>query len=206
MRTPAWLISRKGIAIWICYLIFLSLTLLELGAATDPMGDCRPLYIEGKYTEAIQCCDEVIREDSSSGPVGFAWFLKSICLSNIGNIEESIVAMDKATDIDSDYAGFSSVLYPPDENNTTITTEKNAAVSELNDAATWNDRGIIFAENDMFDIAIKCFDEAIRLDPNNAVAWSNKGNTLSTQGKYNESIKCYDEAIRLVSRQTSNVG
>lgn len=181
---------------------FLAFMLLGLGAATDPMGDCRPLYTEGKYTTAIQCCDEVIRENSSSGAVGFAWLLKSTCLGNLGNIEEAIEAMDEAAKIDSDYTGFSSVLYPRDEKNTTNTAEKNAAVSKLNEAATWNDKGIILAKSGMFDVAIKVLDEAIRLDPNNAGVWNNKGMDLYDQGKYDEAIRAFDEAIRLKPNYT----
>ena len=47
------------------------------------------------------------------------------------------------------------------------------------------------------DQAIKCYDEAIRIDPNYADAYYNKGVALGNLEKYDEEIKCYDEAIRI---------
>jgi len=56
---------------------------------------------------------------------------------------------------------------------------------------------------------MKCFDEAIRLDPNPTLAWIDKGIALLGQGaaltrlgldgvrEYGEATKCFDEAIRL---------
>jgi tetratricopeptide (TPR) repeat protein len=56
---------------------------------------------------------------------------------------------------------------------------------------------------------MRCFDEAIRLDPNLTQAWIDKGIALLGQGRalirlgfdgkqdYDDAIKCFDEAIRL---------
>jgi Flp pilus assembly protein TadD len=36
---------------------------------------------------------------------------------------------------------------------------------------------------------MKCYDEAIKLDPNYATAWNHKGAALGRLGKYDEAIK-----------------
>ena len=175
-----------------CLFVFM---LLGLADATNTESNCQSLFTEGKYTEAIQCYDEVIRENRSSSSVGYAWFQKGICLGNLGNIEEAINAMDEAAKTDSQYTGFSDVLYT--NKNTSKSTGTYVEVEDSNDPAAWNDKGNVLAMQGSYDEAIRSFDEAIRLDPNNAVIWSNKGNVLSLQGNYNESVNAFDEAIRL---------
>jgi Flp pilus assembly protein TadD len=64
-------------------------------------------------------------------------------------------------------------------------------------AEDWNNKGLALVKQGKYDEAIKCYDEAIRLDPNPAGAWNNKGVALNNLGKYDESIKASDEAIRL---------
>ncbi len=50
-----------------------------------------------------------------------------------------------------------------------------------------------------YNEAIKCLDEAIKLNPKDEKVWFNKGNSLNSLGKYNEAIKCLDEAIKIKS-------
>jgi tetratricopeptide (TPR) repeat protein len=64
-------------------------------------------------------------------------------------------------------------------------------------AVDWQNKGNALCYQDKYDEAIKCYDEALRLDPNIAAAWNNKANALHHQGKYEEAIKAYDEVIRI---------
>jgi len=47
--------------------------------------------------------------------------------------------------------------------------------------------------------AIKCFDEAIKINPNFAGAWHNKGLALRNLGKNEEAVKCFDKAKNISS-------
>jgi tetratricopeptide (TPR) repeat protein len=58
-------------------------------------------------------------------------------------------------------------------------------------------KGIALGNQGKYNEAIKCFNEAIRLDPKEVDAWNNKGVALVIQEKYDEAIKAFDEAIRL---------
>lgn len=51
-----------------------------------------------------------------------------------------------------------------------------------------------------YDEALKCFDEAIKLDPDNAEFHVEKGNLLAMQGKNIEALHCYDKAIDINPR------
>ncbi|MDD2836894.1 MAG: tetratricopeptide repeat protein, partial [Methanothrix sp.] len=72
-----------------------------------------------------------------------------------------------------------------------------------------DDPDISLDGQDKYDEAMRCFDEAIRLDSNLTQTWIDKGIALLGQGRalvrlgfdgnrdYNDAIKCFDEAIRL---------
>jgi len=70
-------------------------------------------------------------------------------------------------------------------------------VSSQQTAEEWFYKGVDLYDQGNYDEAIKCYDEAIKLNPQYAEAWSSKGNALVNQGDYDEAIKCYDEAIKL---------
>jgi tetratricopeptide (TPR) repeat protein len=59
------------------------------------------------------------------------------------------------------------------------------------------EKGVHLHKLEMYDEAIACYDEAIRLDPEHSDAWRSKGVALYALEKHEESIPCFDEAIRL---------
>ena len=61
------------------------------------------------------------------------------------------------------------------------------------------EKGVHLHRLGMYDEAIACFDEAIRLDPDpeHSLLWWRKGNSLLSLERYEEAIACYDEEIRL---------
>ena len=52
-------------------------------------------------------------------------------------------------------------------------------------------------DQEKFEEALKCYNEAIRIDPNYSNAHYNKGNVLYNQGELEEALNCYNEAIRI---------
>lgn len=69
-------------------------------------------------------------------------------------------------------------------------------VSCLNSQAEeWNAKGYDLYLAGSHDEAIKCYDEALKLDPSNAYAWKYKGDALRELIKYDEALKCYEKAI-----------
>jgi tetratricopeptide (TPR) repeat protein len=64
------------------------------------------------------------------------------------------------------------------------------------DKAQW-DFDAYLNEGRYEDLAIRDYDEAIRLNPKNAAAFNNRGNLYLSKRKYDRAIQDYDEALRL---------
>jgi tetratricopeptide (TPR) repeat protein len=61
----------------------------------------------------------------------------------------------------------------------------------------WLERGNSLYKADRFEEAIRCYDQALKLDPRNTGAWNNKGLSLSKLGRHEEAILSFKKAIEL---------
>jgi len=61
----------------------------------------------------------------------------------------------------------------------------------------WINKGISLMAGGSEEDAIKCFDEALKLDNTSPQALTEKGRILTRQGKYIEAIRCFDELIKV---------
>ncbi len=59
-------------------------------------------------------------------------------------------------------------------------------------------RALAYETREKHDLAIKDYDEVIRLDPDNVGVYNNRGAEKSTLGRFREAINDYDELIRLM--------
>jgi tetratricopeptide (TPR) repeat protein len=60
-------------------------------------------------------------------------------------------------------------------------------MTRLDPKYAWSNKGAALFSQGKYDEAIKCYDEAIRLDPKLAETWCNKGAALTNLGNYDES-------------------
>ena len=67
-------------------------------------------------------------------------------------------------------------------------------------AAFWINKGGSLDALGRFQEAIRCFDQALAIDPVSAHAWSNKGNALTALGRREEAVGCYDQALAIDQR------
>ena len=63
-------------------------------------------------------------------------------------------------------------------------------------AAAYNNRGFSYDDLGEYRLAIKDFDEALRLDPNYAYAYNNRGVAYDNLGEHRRAIQDYDQALR----------
>ena len=98
-----------------------------------------------------------------------------------------------------------SVSHPVSEITEQITEEQKSAANEAAPveeeqltAQTWFERGYVFAvQTKSFEEAIRCFSEAIRLEPSFTEAYNNLGNSLAATRRFDEAARAYRKAIEL---------
>lgn len=61
----------------------------------------------------------------------------------------------------------------------------------------WCNKGASLVNLARHEDAIRCFDEALRIDPRCAIAWSNKGNALEALGRLEEAITHHNRALAI---------
>lgn len=66
-------------------------------------------------------------------------------------------------------------------------------------AQEWFERGYVFREAENLDEAIRCFTEAICLEPNFAKAYSFRGDALRAKDELESAMKDHNESIRLLT-------
>jgi len=66
-----------------------------------------------------------------------------------------------------------------------------------NDAGAWINHGVSLHLGGREKEAIRCYDNALELDPRHPLAWHNKGISLNSLGRYEEAIHCFDKALEL---------
>ena len=66
------------------------------------------------------------------------------------------------------------------------------------DSISYNNEGFTLYQLGEYDLAMICFDRAIRMDPKHATAtYNNKGLVMYEIGEYKEAIGCFDKALSL---------
>jgi len=75
------------------------------------------------------------------------------------------------------------------------------AISHLSEPdklkVAWNNKGLVFASLKKYDEAIKCYEEAIKIDPKLKETWYNKGLAYAYKREHKIAIACYSKALEL---------
>ncbi len=121
---------------------------------------------------------------------------------NIGRLNKSIELLDKAIEINEEYApawkakGF---IYLTKYRNYQKAVEFfNRCVSySQDDAEAFFLKGTALSKLGKHGDAVIAYDEAIRINSKYSLAWKNKGSSLCDLNKFEDAIKCYEEAIEI---------
>lgn len=69
-------------------------------------------------------------------------------------------------------------------------------------ALIWNQKGNEFFYKGMYDEAISCYEEAIRIEPYISSFWNNKGAALHDKGNLEQALNCYNLALKMDPNNT----
>jgi tetratricopeptide (TPR) repeat protein len=70
-----------------------------------------------------------------------------------------------------------------------------AQTSEAPSAELWDYQGLMLADLERYDTAVKSFQKAIEIDPNFFPAWHNIGMALDQMGKTREALNAYKRSL-----------
>jgi len=146
----------------------------------------------GRFEEALDCFDKVIKKDPANTE---AWAGKGFVFDKLNRVAETVTCYDEALRLNPSH-GWAKERRKALENEFGTRLPKRAL--QLNENAVgWYDKGNTLAVLGRFEDAIKCYDEAIRIEPSYAASWYSKGIALSELGIFEEAVRCYDEVIRI---------
>src|SRR5689334_1148404 len=69
--------------------------------------------------------------------------------------------------------------------------------SQDNQAIAYYNRGIGYQNRKDYELALKDYDQALRLRPNYSSAFNNRGNVFQSLRKYERAVQDYDQATRI---------
>jgi tetratricopeptide (TPR) repeat protein len=133
------------------------------------------LYNQGKYDEAIQAFDEVIRLDPKRPT---PWNNKGNALYKQGKYTEAIQAYDVAISLDPEYSNpwnnKGGALDSLGKYEEAIQAYDEAIRLDSEYADAWSNKGNALYKQGKYTEAIQAYDEALKLDPGHIRARSNK--------------------------------
>ena len=176
------------------------------------------------YSEALEIYDKELKRDPRNSTL---WLSKGEVLNQLGRYSESEAAYGEALEIYNDVLKTDpnniTALYNSGnvlnklnryyESNKVYTEalklreqavfkqiEKKASIDILGGSNTsyyWIQKGDGYFSLGNTELALKCYEKAIDLDPNSALAWNNKGRVLYDIDEREEAIEFFDQAIKI---------
>ncbi|WP_341737043.1 tetratricopeptide repeat protein [Microcoleus sp. CAWBG640] len=129
------------------------------------------------------------------------WSEKGRCLSRLERYDEALECLDKAIEIDCNYARAwtykGNVLKNIERYDEALVLYDKAIELDQNDNLVWYWRGDVLDNLKRYDEALVSYDRAIELDANYQWAWALRGNLLNSLERYDEALASYDRALEL---------
>ena len=158
----------------------------------------------GRYEESIRDFDKAIELNPN---FAVAYYTRGLAKRNLGRFDAADEDINKAVELDPhffvDFENFFEKMLK--DLNKAMALDSNITFgisSDLNNAATYYNRGLEKCKLGRYEEAIKDLDKAIKLDPNYAEAYNDRGGAKAGLGRYEEAIKDLDKAIKLDSNYT----
>ena len=129
------------------------------------------------------------------------WSEKGRCLNKLKRYDEALECLDKAIEIDSNYArGWAykgTVFNSIERYEEALVLYDKAIELDANYQSAWANRGNVLNNLKRYDEALASFDRAIELDANYQWVWANRGDVLDNLKRYDEALVSFDRAIEL---------
>jgi len=148
------------------------------------------LYLKGDYEAAIDCFDKIIKIMPKFVD---AWYTKGMSIYSIESNNEK-------RDLGCDLRMHEAAIICFEQTIEAINSNNNSySFRDAHNA--WYNKGVVLHSIKRYEEAIKCFDEATKLNSDHFESWYNKGVVLHSIKRYEEAIKCFDEALKIIKRK-----
>jgi tetratricopeptide (TPR) repeat protein len=165
-----------------------------LKAYFDEIGNCRE---QEDDVSALAYAEKLVTSRGEAKD----WSEKGRCLNRLERYDEALECLDKAIEIDSNYARAwayrGDVLDELKRYDEALVSLDKAIELDENDKLAWYWRGYVLNNLKHYEEALVSFDRAIELDENDKSAWVNRGNVLYNLKRYDEALASFDRAIEL---------
>jgi tetratricopeptide (TPR) repeat protein len=165
-----------------------------LKAYFDEIGNCRE---QKDDVSALAYAEKLVTTRGEAKD----WSEKGRCLNRLERRDEALECLDKAIEIDSNYArGWTykaNVFNSLERYEEALVFYDKAIALDENDKLAWNWRGIVLNNLKRYDEALVSYDRALELDTNDKLVWDWLGNLLNNVIRYDEALVSYDRAIKL---------
>ncbi len=156
------------------------------------------LYNENRLVQAFDEAQKLTKRYTESL---ILWNLMGASAAQIGQLDDAILAFEKAISIKPDYAeAYNNMgLALKDQGKVKEATEAyNKALSIKPDFAdAYHNAGNILQEQGKLDEAIQAYSKALSIKPDNADAYNNMGVALKDQDNLEEAIEAYNKAVSI---------
>jgi len=129
------------------------------------------------------------------------WSEKGRCLNRLKHYDEALKCLDKAIEIDSNYARAwaykGDVLDDLKRYDEALVSLDKAITLDGNDNLAWHWRGHVLNNLKRYEEALASFDRALELDANDKLDWGMRGNVLNNLKCYEEALVSYDRALEI---------
>jgi tetratricopeptide (TPR) repeat protein len=166
----------------------------RLKAYVDEIDNC----IEQKdYVSALAYAEKLVASRGEARD----WVEKGRCLNRLKRYDEALECLDKAIEIDSNYArawaNRGDVLESLKRYDEALESYDRAIELDEDDPWHWAKRGYLLNNLKHYEEALESFDRAIELDDNDPWDWVQRGDVLDNLKRYEEALESYDRALEL---------
>lgn len=157
----------------------------------------RILYGDGRYQDVIAACDAALRVRPDDPP---AHLLRARALLELRCYEEAVRSCDRYLERGTPTADvFQTRGHAREQlgDNAGAVEDYTRALELAPDAEMHILRGWSYMLLDSWKLALRDFEEAVRLDPRSSDAYNGRGYTLAKLDRYREAVVDAEEALRL---------
>ncbi|HSF75970.1 MAG TPA: tetratricopeptide repeat protein [Microcoleus sp.] len=166
----------------------------RLKAYFDEIEYCRE---QKDYVSALAYAEKLVASRGQAKD----WSEKGRCLNRLKRYDEALECLDKAIEIDSNYARAwayqANVFNSQKRYEEALVFYDKAIALDDNDKLAWSWRGDVLDNLQYYEEALESYNRAIELDANYQWAWVKRGNVLDSLKRYEEALVSLDRAIEL---------